>query len=134
MPNVPLPPAGGQDTQPPAHATASTSNAHAGRKPMKRSDMVGHAAAGRRPRRSLSRVLAVLVAVMLAPVVAFAVWSRVEARRLDRALDAIEARGEALEVSAWDSEPATAEQQQAARLYLDAAEPLRGVALAKFLP
>jgi hypothetical protein len=82
----------------------------------------------------LTRVLVVLCTLMLTPVVAFALWSRIEAARLDKALDAIEARGESLDLSSWDSEPRTAEQQQAARLYLDAAQALRGVVVAKFLP
>ena len=54
---------------------------------------------------------------MAVPVFAFLVWSRVEAARLDRALDALEARHEPLDIADFEPTPATAEQREASRTY-----------------
>jgi hypothetical protein len=70
-----------------------------------------------RPRRSLRVVAAVIAFAMAMPVFAFVVWSRVEAARLDRALDALEARHEVLDIAAFEPAPTTAEQREASQTY-----------------
>ena len=57
---------------------------------------------------------------MFSPIVAFMIWSRVEAARLNRVLDALEARREPLDIDALDPRPATDEQRQASHLYAQA--------------
>jgi hypothetical protein len=74
----------------------------------------------RKPSRRLRRTLAAGVCLLLSPLIAFAIWSRVEAGRLNRALDVLEARGEPLDVNALDPRPATAEQREASHLYAEA--------------
>ena len=52
-----------------------------------------------RPRLRLRVLLAILLALLLSPVAAWVAWTQIEAARLDRALDALEARHEPLDVS-----------------------------------
>lgn len=61
-----------------------------------------------------------VLVVLLSPVLAFLGWSRIEAGRLDRAFDALETRGEPLDIAAFDQEPVTSEQREASRLYAQA--------------
>jgi hypothetical protein len=65
-------------------------------------------------------VLAIVVAVLISPIVAFIGWSRIEAARLDRALDAIEARHEPLDIAEFELKPATSEQREASHAYAQA--------------
>ena len=51
---------------------------------------------------------------------AFVIWGRVEEWRLDRALDAVEARGEPLDLAAFDPAPETEEQRRASHYYAEA--------------
>jgi hypothetical protein len=74
----------------------------------------------RRRRRPLHSVLAIVLSVLLLPVVAFMVWSRIEAARLDRALDALEAREEPLDIAEFEPKPATGEQREASHAYAQA--------------
>ncbi len=62
----------------------------------------------------------IVVAILVAPFLAFWAWSAVEARRLDRALDALEARHEPLDLVHFDPQPATDEQRQASHFYKQA--------------
>lgn len=71
----------------------------------------------RRPRRKLRHLLAIVLVVILSPFLVFALWSRVQASRLERALDAVEARGESVDVRTYAPGPVTPEQQQASALY-----------------
>jgi hypothetical protein len=64
---------------------------------------------------------AVALIVLVLPIAAFVGWDHVEQSRLDRELDAIEARGEPLDADKIDPEPVTPEQRTAARYYADAA-------------
>ena len=57
---------------------------------------------------------------MLSPIAAFVTWSRIEASRLDRAFDALEARDEPLDIAEFDLKPATGEQREASHLYAQA--------------
>ena len=45
----------------------------------------------KRPRRRLRRTLAIVFGLVLSPFAAFLIWSQVEAARLNRVLDALEA-------------------------------------------
>jgi hypothetical protein len=73
----------------------------------------------RKPLR-LRRTLAILIVLMLLPVAAFVVWGRIESARVSGALDALEARGEPLDVNRLEPAPATDEQRQASRFYAEA--------------
>src|SRR5688572_26000719 len=75
--------------------------------------------ARKRPRR-LRRTLALASVLLFSPFVAFVIWSRVEASRLNQALDALEARREPLDVNALDQRPSTAQQREASHLYAQA--------------
>lgn len=73
---------------------------------------------GRRPRvRSLRFVATVVLAALLTPIAAFIGWSRIEAARLDRALDSLEARREPLDVAEFETKPTTDAQREASHLY-----------------
>jgi hypothetical protein len=74
----------------------------------------------KRPRRTLRRTLAIVLCLLLSPFAAFLIWSKVEASRLNRALDALEARHEPLDVDKLDPRPTTDEQRQASHLYAQA--------------
>src|SRR4029453_12706389 len=54
------------------------------------------------------------------PVIAWVVWSWIESARLDRALDALEARSEPLDVAQFDAKPTTPAQKEASHLYAEA--------------
>jgi hypothetical protein len=69
------------------------------------------------PLRYLFIALTLLIAV---PIAAWFAWGRVEAARLDRALDALEARHEPLDVAAFDRKPTTPAQREASHLYAQA--------------
>ncbi|MEP6914886.1 MAG: hypothetical protein ABJC89_04540 [Acidobacteriota bacterium] len=58
--------------------------------------------------------------LVVSPFVAYAIWRAVEERRLDRAFDAIEARGEWLDTASFELHPSTAEQRQASHYYAQA--------------
>jgi hypothetical protein len=74
----------------------------------------------KRPRRRLRRTLAIVFCLLISPFAAFMIWSEVEASRLNRALDVLEARHEPLDVDKLDPRPATDEQRQASHLYAQA--------------
>lgn len=71
--------------------------------------------------RPLHRVLAILLLVLLSPVIAWFAWARLEAARLDRVLDALEASGVPLDIVDFDVKPTTKEQREASHLYRQAA-------------
>lgn len=73
-----------------------------------------------RRRRRLRYVALIVLIVLSSPFAAWFAWSRVEAARLDRALDALEARHEPLDAADFDVKPATAEQRDASHLYAQA--------------
>jgi hypothetical protein len=75
-----------------------------------------------RPRRPLRYVLTILLVVLLSPIAGWFVWSRIEAARLDVALDALEARKEPLDIAEFDVKPTTNEQREASHLYGQAAK------------
>src|SRR5215210_1122759 len=72
-----------------------------------------------RPRRSLRVILAVIVVALLLPIVSCVAWSRIEAGRLDAALDALEARDEPLDIADFYPRPTTSEGRQASHLYAE---------------
>ncbi len=76
--------------------------------------------AEKRPPRRLRRTLAIVFCVLVSPFAAFLIWSKVEAARLNRVLDALEARNEPLDVDKLDPRPETDEQRQASHLYAQA--------------
>ncbi len=73
-----------------------------------------------RRHRGLRRALAIVAALVLLPIASFLIFRYVESARLDRALDAIEARGEPLDLHRLDPVPETDEQRQASRDYAEA--------------
>src|SRR3954463_13229318 len=76
----------------------------------------------RPPRRRLPLryFIAALIGVFALPVVIWMVWGWIEASRLDRALDALEARHEPLDIAEFTVKPTTAEQREASHLYAQA--------------
>jgi hypothetical protein len=62
-----------------------------------------------------------VLAALLSPFVLFWAWSAIEAARLDRTFDALEARQEPLDFAAFDPKPTTDEQRQASHYYKQAA-------------
>src|SRR4051794_5459566 len=76
----------------------------------------------RPPRRRLPLryFIAALIGVFALPVVIWFVWGWIEATRLDRALDALEARHEPLDLADFTVKPTTAEQREASHLYAQA--------------
>jgi hypothetical protein len=54
------------------------------------------------------------------PVLVWLVWGWIESARLDRALDALEARNEPLDIAAFETKPTTADQMEASHLYAEA--------------
>jgi hypothetical protein len=76
----------------------------------------------RPPRRRLPLryFIAALIGVFALPVVIWMLWGWIEATRLDRALDALEARHEPLDIADFTVTPATAEQREASHLYAQA--------------
>jgi hypothetical protein len=70
----------------------------------------------------LSRVRRFLFWTLLLLLGAYIGWGRVEAWRLSRAVDAIQARGEPVDYGYWYAKQVTAEQKEAASLYARAAQ------------
>ena len=60
--------------------------------------------------------------VLLSPAAACVAWSRIEAARLDRVLDALEASGVPIDMTEFEVKPATNEQREASHLYAQAAK------------
>lgn len=82
----------------------------------------------------LRYLFTVIAAILAAPFVLFWAWSAVEAARLDRAFDALEARKEPLDVAEFEPKPATAEQKEASHLYAQAGKLVEGVSLSSLAP
>jgi len=80
----------------------------------------------------LRYVFSLLLAILLAPFFAFWAWSAIEAARLDRVFDALEARREPLDVAEFERKPATDEQRQASHLYAEAGKLVDDVSLNAF--
>src|SRR4051812_11237531 len=76
----------------------------------------------RPPRRRLPLryFIAALIGVFAVPVMIWMLWGWIEATRLDRALDALEARHEPLNIADFTVKPTTAEQREASHLYAQA--------------
>ena len=74
----------------------------------------------KRPRRRLRWTLAIVFGLVLSPFAAFLIWNQVEAARLNRVLDTLEASHEPLDVDKLDPRPSTDEQRQASHLYAQA--------------
>ena len=68
----------------------------------------------------LRYLLGFVAGVLVSPFVAFWAWSAIESARLDRTLDALESRHEALDVAGFDPKPTTDEQRQASHYYKQA--------------
>lgn len=68
----------------------------------------------------LRHLFLLLVAIAVSPFVLFWTWSSIERTRLDRALDALEARHEPLDIAQFDPIPKTDEQRQASHYYRQA--------------
>ena len=73
-----------------------------------------------RRRLPLRYLFAALAAVFVLPILVWLVWGWIEATRLDRALDALEARKEPLDIATFSVTPATEEQREASHLYAQA--------------
>ncbi len=82
----------------------------------------------------LRYILSLLLAILLAPFFAFWAWSAVEAARLDRMLDALEARHEPLDIAEFERKTLTAEQKQASHLYAQAGKLMDDVSLPALAP
>jgi hypothetical protein len=61
--------------------------------------------------------MSALAALFVLPILAWLVWGWIEAARLDRALDALEARHEPLDIDDFTVKPTTPEQREASHLY-----------------
>src|SRR4051812_4504601 len=74
------------------------------------------------PRRQLSLryLFMALVALFVLPLLIWLVWGWIEAARLDRVLDALEARHEPLDIAEFNVRPTTPEQREASHLYAQA--------------
>ena len=75
-----------------------------------------------RRRLPLRYVLALIVALFALPMVTWLVWGWIESVRLDRTLDALEARHEPLDLADFDVKPTTDAQKEASHLYAAAAK------------
>lgn len=73
-----------------------------------------------RRRLPLRYVVTIIVALFALPIVVWLLWGWIEAARLDRALDALEARNQPLDIADFDVKPATREQREASHLYAQA--------------
>jgi hypothetical protein len=73
-----------------------------------------------RRRLPLPYLLSALAAVVILPILIWLVWGWLEAAQLDRALDALEARHEPLDIDAFNVKPTTPEQREASHLYAQA--------------
>jgi hypothetical protein len=74
------------------------------------------------PRRRwpLRYVLVFVAGWCALPIIAWLVWGWIESTRLDRVLDALEARKERLDVADFETKPTTAAQKEASHLYAEA--------------
>jgi hypothetical protein len=68
----------------------------------------------------LRYLFAAIAAVCTTPFFLFWTWSAIEGARLDRALDALAARDEPLDIAEFDPKPVTADQKQASHYYAQA--------------
>lgn len=82
----------------------------------------------------LRYILTILLAILLAPFFAFWTWSAIEAARLDRALDALEAGDEPLDVAAFEPQAVTPDQKQASHYYAQAQKLVEDVSLPALAP
>jgi hypothetical protein len=73
-----------------------------------------------RRRLPLRYLLTALVALFVLPIVVWLLWGWIEAARLDRALDALEARHELLDIDEFNLQATTPEQREASHLYAQA--------------
>ena len=73
-----------------------------------------------RRRLPLRYLVITVVALFALPIVVWLLWGWIEAARLDRALDALEARNQPLNIADFDVKPATPEQREASHLYAQA--------------
>jgi hypothetical protein len=79
-----------------------------------------------KPARPLRRplplryVLVLIVTLFAVPIITWLIWGRIEASRLDRVLDALEARHEPLDLKEFGVKPTTAAEKEAAHLYAEA--------------
>ena len=73
-----------------------------------------------RRRLPLRYVVITVVALFALPIVVWLLWGWIEAARLDRALDALEARNQPLDIADFEVKPATPEQREASHLYAQA--------------
>lgn len=73
-----------------------------------------------RLRLPLRYLLSALAALFILPILIWLVWGWIEAARLDRALDALEARHEPLDIDGFNVKPTTPEQREASHLYTQA--------------
>jgi len=82
----------------------------------------GEAQTTRPPRRDvpLRYVLGLVAACFAVPIVAWVIWGWIEASRLDRVLDALEARHEPLDLAEFAAKPTTAAEKEASHLYTEA--------------
>ena len=71
-----------------------------------------------------------VLTIVVLPVSIWLVWGWIEAARLDRALDALEARHERLDLAAFETTPTTAEQREASHLYARATKLVAGLPIA----
>ena len=68
----------------------------------------------------LRYLLSALGGIFLLPILVWLVWGWAEAARLDRALDALDARHEPLDIDDFNVRSTTPEQRQASHLYAQA--------------
>jgi hypothetical protein len=68
----------------------------------------------------LRYLFALVVAILVSPFLVFWAWSSIEASRLDRAFDDLQARHEPLDLAEFDPKPVTDEQRQASHYYKQA--------------
>src|SRR4051812_34697673 len=73
-----------------------------------------------RPRLPLRYLFSALVALLVLPILVWLVWGWIEAARLNRVLDALEARHEPLDIDEFNVKPTTPEQREASHLYAHA--------------
>ncbi len=79
-----------------------------------------------KPARPLRRplplryVLVLIVTLFAVPIITWLIWGQIEASRLDRVLDALEARHEPLDLKEFGVKPTTAAEKEAAHLYAEA--------------
>src|SRR5215831_3168476 len=75
----------------------------------------------------MRRVLRILLVAFVAALAGYVAWDRVEAYRLNRAIQAIAARGEPIDLSSVEQTPSTPQEQEAAQLLAAAGERARAM-------